>query len=74
MQDTRTPVVIVVVANVLSAIASPLLVYPAGLGIRGSALATFWPRQWVACSASGPCTVNGCRAGRSGPSYGLSWW
>lgn len=39
VQETRTPVVIVVVANLLSAIASPLLVYPAGLGLRGSALA-----------------------------------
>jgi putative MATE family efflux protein len=47
VQDTRTPVVIVVVANVLSAIASPLLVYPAGLGIRGSAIANV-AAQWVA--------------------------
>ncbi|BEP16596.1 MATE family efflux transporter [Acidothermaceae bacterium B102] len=39
VQDTRTPVVIVVAANVMSAIASPLLVYPGGLGIRGSAIA-----------------------------------
>jgi putative MATE family efflux protein len=39
VQDTRTPVLVVVGANVLSAIASPLLVYPAGLGLRGSAIA-----------------------------------
>src|SRR4051794_7155836 len=39
VQDTRTPVLIVIAANVLSAAASPLLVYPAGLGIRGSAVA-----------------------------------
>ncbi len=39
IQDTRSPVRIIVVANVLSAIASPLLVYPAGLGLRGSAVA-----------------------------------
>jgi putative MATE family efflux protein len=47
VQDTRTPVVIVVGANALSAIASPLLVYPAGLGLRGSAVANI-VAQWVA--------------------------
>jgi putative MATE family efflux protein len=39
VQRTRQPVVIVVVANALSAVASPLLVYPAGLGLVGSAIA-----------------------------------
>ena len=39
VQDTRTPVLIVVSANLMSAVASPLLVYPAGLGLRGSAIA-----------------------------------
>jgi putative MATE family efflux protein len=39
VQRTREPVVIVVVANALSAAASPLLVYPAGLGLQGSAIA-----------------------------------
>jgi putative MATE family efflux protein len=47
VQDARTPVVIVVAANALSAVASPLLVYPAGLGIRGSAVANV-AAQWVA--------------------------
>jgi len=46
VQDTRTPVRIVVVANALSAVASPLLVYPAGLGLRGSAIANV-VAQWV---------------------------
>jgi putative MATE family efflux protein len=46
VQDTRTPVRIVIVANVLSAIASPLLVYPAGLGLQGSAIANVLA-QWV---------------------------
>jgi putative MATE family efflux protein len=46
VQDTRTPVRIVVVANLLSAIASPLLVYPAGLGLTGSAIANVLA-QWV---------------------------
>jgi putative MATE family efflux protein len=39
VQRTREPVVIVLVANALSAAASPLLVYPAGLGLTGSAVA-----------------------------------
>ena len=39
VQRTREPVRIVLIANGLSAIASPLLVYPAGLGLRGSAIA-----------------------------------
>ena len=39
VQDTRSPVRVIVVANVLSAVASPLLVYTADLGLRGSAIA-----------------------------------
>lgn len=39
VQRTREPVWIVVAANALSAAASPVLVYPAGLGLRGSAIA-----------------------------------
>lgn len=39
VQETGTPVRIVLVANAASAVASPLLVYPAGLGIAGSAIA-----------------------------------
>ena len=39
VQRTREPVRIVLVANALSAAASPLLVYPAGLGLEGSAVA-----------------------------------
>jgi putative MATE family efflux protein len=39
VQETRAPVRIVLTANGLSAIASPLLVYPAGLGLNGSAIA-----------------------------------
>ncbi len=46
VQDTRTPVRIVVVACALSAVASPLLVYPAGLGLAGSAVANVIA-QWV---------------------------
>ncbi|MEO9134272.1 MAG: MATE family efflux transporter [Jatrophihabitantaceae bacterium] len=39
VQRTREPVRIVLLANALSAIASPILVYPVGLGLEGSALA-----------------------------------
>lgn len=39
VQRTRQPVVIVLVANAVSATASPVLVYPAGLGLTGSAIA-----------------------------------
>jgi putative MATE family efflux protein len=46
VQDTATPVRIVLVANVLSAIASPLLVFPAHLGLAGSAVANV-AAQWL---------------------------
>ncbi|MHB8294153.1 MAG: MATE family efflux transporter [Acidimicrobiales bacterium] len=39
VQDTRRPVRIVVLANGLSALASPVLVYALGLGLVGSAIA-----------------------------------
>jgi putative MATE family efflux protein len=39
VQDTRSPVRVVLVANALSAVVSPVLVFPAGLGLRGSAVA-----------------------------------
>jgi putative MATE family efflux protein len=39
VQDTRRPLFFVLGANVLSAILCPVLVYPAGLGLTGSAVA-----------------------------------
>jgi putative MATE family efflux protein len=39
VQDTRRPLIYVLGANLLSAVACPLLVYPAGLGLLGSAIA-----------------------------------
>jgi putative MATE family efflux protein len=39
VQRTRQPVVIVLAANALSAVLCPLLVYTAGMGLRGSAVA-----------------------------------
>ncbi|MGK5444939.1 MATE family efflux transporter [Micromonospora sp. URMC 105] len=39
IQDTRRPLVFVLAPNLLSALLCPLLVYPAGLGLAGSAVA-----------------------------------
>ncbi|MEV7226428.1 MATE family efflux transporter [Polymorphospora sp. NPDC051019] len=39
VQETRRPVVYVLAANVLSAMLCPVLVYPVGLGLPGSAIA-----------------------------------
>lgn len=39
VQDTRRPLYVVLGANLLSAVLCPLLVYPAGLGLVGSAVA-----------------------------------
>ena len=39
VQETRSPMRIVLAANALSAAASPILVYPLGLGLEGSAIA-----------------------------------
>lgn len=39
IQDTRRPLVFVLAPNLLSALLCPLLVYPAGLGLVGSAVA-----------------------------------
>ena len=39
IQETRSPIRIVLVANALSAAASPILVYPLGFGLEGSAIA-----------------------------------
>lgn len=48
VQDTRRPLIFVLGANVLSAVLCPLLVYPAGWGLHGSAVANV-----VAQSVSG---------------------
>jgi MATE family, multidrug efflux pump len=39
VQETRRPLLFVLGANILSAVLCPLLVYPAGLGLTGSAVA-----------------------------------
>lgn len=50
VQDTRRPLLFVLGANVLSAILCPLLVYPAGWGLAGSAVANV-----AAQTVSGGC-------------------
>jgi MATE family, multidrug efflux pump len=50
VQDTRRPLIFVLGANVLSAVLCPLLVYPLGWGLLGSAVANV-----VAQSVSGGC-------------------
>ncbi|MEV0720787.1 MATE family efflux transporter, partial [Asanoa sp. NPDC050611] len=50
VQDTRRPLYFVLGANLLSAALCPLLVYPAGLGLVGSAIANV-----VAQSVAGVC-------------------
>jgi putative MATE family efflux protein len=40
VSDTRTPLVVVAVANVLNAVLTVVLVYPAGLGLAGAAWGT----------------------------------
>ncbi len=40
LQDTRTPLVVTVAANVVNAVVSWLLIYPAGLGVAGAAAGT----------------------------------
>jgi putative MATE family efflux protein len=50
VQDTRRPLYFVLGANLLSAALCPILVYPAGLGLVGSALANA-----VAQTVSGAC-------------------
>jgi putative MATE family efflux protein len=50
VQETRRPLLFVLGANVLSAILCPLLVYPAGWGLTGSAVANV-----VAQTVSGGC-------------------
>ncbi|HET9689682.1 MAG TPA: MATE family efflux transporter [Acidimicrobiales bacterium] len=59
VQDTRRPVAIVVGANVASAVASPLLVYVAGMGLVGSAVANV-----AAQAAAGALFVRALRSER----------
>jgi putative MATE family efflux protein len=49
VQDTRRPLYYVLGANLLSALLCPLLVYPAGLGLTGSAIANSVAQSLAGC-------------------------
>ncbi len=66
VQDTRRPVRIVLIANALSAAASPILVYPLGLGLAGSAVANVGAQAIGARCSSGRRTASARAGGRSG--------
>ncbi len=46
LQDTRTPLVVTLAINLINLIADPLLIFAAGWGLRGAAVATVLA-QWV---------------------------
>jgi putative MATE family efflux protein len=73
VQLTRTPVIIVLAANGLSAAASPVLVYPLHLGLNGSAIANVGAQAvaavWFLRSLAGTA-----RHGADGADGGPGWW
>lgn len=60
LQDTRTPLVVAVTGNLLNIVLNVLLVYGAGLGIRGSALGSVLA-QCLAAAALVTVVVRGAR-------------
>ena len=73
LQDTRTPLVVIGLANLASIALSAALVFGAGMGIRGSAIANV-----TAQAASGlvflvhPLAPRGARCGRRASGSGCS--
>jgi len=61
LQDLRTPLVVMIVANVLNAVLSMLLVYGAGLGLVGAAIGTTIA-QLAAAAYLALVVVRGARA------------
>ena len=66
VQDTRRPVVIVLVANGVSAILSPVLVYAAGMGLPGRPWRTCAGRPSAVCCSSVPCAGRAAGCARVG--------
>jgi putative MATE family efflux protein len=60
LQDTRTPLVVAVAGNVLNVVLNLLLVYPADLGLAGSALGSVLA-QWAMAAALVLAVVRGAR-------------
>ncbi|HEY0889516.1 MAG TPA: MATE family efflux transporter [Nocardioides sp.] len=60
LQDTRTPLVVAVLANVLNVVLNLLLVYGLDLGIAGSAMGSVLA-QWLAAGALVGVVVRGAR-------------
>jgi len=65
LQDTRTPLVVAVAANLVNIVLNLVLVYGAGLGVAGSALGTVLA-QWGAALALGSVVVRAAVRENSG--------
>ncbi len=77
VQDTRRPLLFVVGPNLLSAVLCPVLVYPVGMGLIGSAVANviaqtlsgalfaaaWWPSGWRCARVPGSSASSWCSAG-----------
>ncbi|ANH37678.1 DNA-damage-inducible protein F [Nocardioides dokdonensis FR1436] len=61
LQDTRTPLYVAVGGNVLNIVLNVVLVYPAGLGIAGSAIGSV-VAQVLSAAVLGTVVVRGARA------------
>lgn len=63
LQDTRTPLVVAVVGNLINLALNALLVYPAGLGLRGSALGSVLAQVLMALALTAAVALGDRRSG-----------